>query len=231
MSRLVLDLEADSFLYQNDDNEMVPCEGVCSAIIVVPRDNHNLNEVPFMPYRLTESSGQTRTYRMSCRTCLEERRQALCPHSLQERAFRTTSCLCELVYAAKIGYQIVVLEEALIYLQEADIFAPFFRLCASMKIRHDTIPDSFQNDKQGYCDQVNEGMGFHHPSDILTPDLLQTNLSAKTSYKQLMNRVRIFLKLFIQNLHTNIHNWALTISGDWKIWTEAPSGRCSLCLR
>ena len=52
MSRLVLDLAADSFMNQNDDNEMVPCEGVCSIIIVVSRDNHNLNEVPFMPTAL-----------------------------------------------------------------------------------------------------------------------------------------------------------------------------------
>ena len=175
-------------MYQQNDNELVAVEGVCQVIISVPRDAHDINDIPFLPYRHQENN-QWKTYRMSCLKCLLERREDLCPHSLEERAFRSTYCLCELAYAVKLGYKILAYEESLVYLHQEPIFESFFKLCASMKIRHDKIPEHYKDNIDFYCKEVNLGMNFTEDFEKLTPEKMVENLSEKTSIKQLMNRI------------------------------------------
>ena len=186
MERLIL--TPNGFMYRQDNDELVFVEGVCQVIVSVPRQADTINDIPFLPYNHQEGN-ERKTYRMTCKQCLVERREDLCPHSLEERAFRSTYCLCEIFYAASLGYEILVLEEALIYVQQEPIFASFFKLCASMKIRHDSVPPQYQDCLDVYCDKVNAGMNFTEDFEKLTPAKLVKNLSEKTSMKQLMNRI------------------------------------------
>ena len=186
MDRLVL--TGEGFMFRQDNGQLVAAEGVCQVIVSVPRDADVINDIPFLPYKHTEGK-EWKTYRMTCKKCLIERREDLCPHSLEERSFRSTYCLCELFYAATLGYKILALEEAVIYVHQEPVFESFFKLCASMKIRHDTIPPAYQHQLERYCQEVNIGMNFTEDFEKLTPEKLVKNLSEKTSMKQLMNRI------------------------------------------
>ena len=126
---------------------------------------------------------------MTCLACWKERRESLCPHSQEERSFRATYCLCELFYALKLGYVVTSYEECLLYVKHAPIFASFFKLCASMKYRHDKIPQEYTECPDIFCQEMNSASGFDDVLDRLTPELLETNLSEKTSIKHKMNRV------------------------------------------
>ena len=102
MERLML--TEDGFKYHQDNGDLVEVEGVCQVVVSVPRDADDINNVPFLPYR-HEENNRWKTYRMTCKQCLMERREDLCPHSLERRAFRSTYCLTELAYAARLGYK------------------------------------------------------------------------------------------------------------------------------
>ena len=190
MQCLILDPQA-GFMYKDPEtNVLYPCEGVAQVIVAVPREADEINAIPFLPYRdegMT-SAAQSKTYRMSCKKCLLEQRKSLCPHSLEERSFRSTYCLCEIFHAYKLGYVILELEEALIYTQQDNIFSSFFKLCASYKIRYDNVPAEYQHRLETYCEEINAGMGFTE-SELLSPDLLVTNISEKTATKNKINSV------------------------------------------
>ena len=176
MERLVL--TGEGFMFRQDNGQLVAAEGVCQVIVSVPRDADVINDIPFLPYKHAEGK-QWKTYRMTCKKCLMERREDLCPHFLEERAFRSTYCLCELSYAASLGYKILALEEALIYLHQEPVFAFFLKLCASMKIHHDNVPTTYQDRLQAYCEEVNIRMDFTEDFEKLTPETKVTNTRLK----------------------------------------------------
>ena len=94
-------------MVQQDDGWSI-CEGVCQAVVAIPRENIALNEIPFLPFKF--GKGQAcKTYRMACKLCLIQKRQALCPHTLAERSFRSVYCLTEIAFAIQIGYEILAL--------------------------------------------------------------------------------------------------------------------------
>ena len=191
MQRLVLDPQA-GFLYKDPESgTLMPCQGVCQIIVAVPRTANEINDIPFLPYRDEQqvSNAKSKTYRMSCKKCLLEQRESLCPHSLEERSFRSTYCLCEIFHAYSLGYVILQMEEALIYTQSAKIFSSFFKLCASYKIRYDNVPEEHSDRLPEYCQQINEGMAFTEDFERLTPELLVTNLSEKTATKNYINTI------------------------------------------
>ena len=191
MQRLVLDPQA-GFMYRDPEtNDLIPCEGVCQVIMAVPREAHDINAIPFLPYKTDEESSTTtaksKTFRMSCKKCLLQQRKGLCPHSLEERSFRSTYCLWEIFHAYSLGYVILAMEECLLYTQMDNIFSSFFKLCASYKIRYDNVPAEYQDRLDIYCNEINAGMDFTESFERLTPDLLVTNLSEKTATKGVIN--------------------------------------------
>lgn len=192
MQCLILDPHV-GFMYKDPEtNVLYPCEGVCQVIIAVPREAHEINATPFLSYRdetMSASAAQSKNYRMSCKKCLLEQQKGLCCHSLEERSFRSTYCLCEIFHAYSLGYVILELEEALIYTQLDNIFSSFFKLCASYKIRYDNVPAEYQHRLETYCEEINTGMGFTESFERLSPDLLVTNLSEKTATKNKINSV------------------------------------------
>ena len=124
---------------------------------------------------------------MSCKKCLLQQREKLCPHSLEEGSFRGTYCLCEIFHAFSLGYVILELEEVITYTQTAKMFSSFFKWCASYKIRYDNIPNEYKDRLTEYCEDVNKGMDFTEDFERLTPELLVTNLSEKTATKNYIN--------------------------------------------
>ena len=165
MTHLTLDLEAVCLKYQMDDDSCIPVQGVCQARVAVPCECHYLNDIPFLPYKPEASNSSSdslpsKTYRMSCHRCLLEKREDLCTHTLEERSFRSVYTLCELAFAASLGYQILEMDEALIYTQQKRIFSSFFKLCASYKIRYDTVLEFYRDKLDLYCQEINEGMSF-----------------------------------------------------------------------
>ena len=173
---------------------------MCQAQVAVPRQCHAINDIPFLPYKPETREGShgggggssdglpSKTYRISCRRCLLERREGLCTHSLEDRSFRSVYTLCEVAFAASLGYQILEIDEALLYTEQKRIFSSFFKLCASYKIRYDTVPEFYRDKLDLYCKEINEGMSFTE-FELLTPDMLVSNPSEKLAAKQLMNRV------------------------------------------
>ena len=131
MTHLTFDLEAVCFKYHMDDGSCIRVEGVCQAWVAVPRECHDINNIPFLPYKPEASSSSSdslpsKTYRMSCHRCLLEKREDLCTHTLEERSFPSVYTLCELAFAASLGYQILEMDEAHIYTQQKQIFSSFF---------------------------------------------------------------------------------------------------------
>ena len=77
MSQLSLDMEKGCFLYHDPESgTQMPCNGVMQVVIGIGRDNDALNQLPFLPIRLTASPKDTgRTFRASCYQFLKERKK------------------------------------------------------------------------------------------------------------------------------------------------------------
>ena len=191
MQRLILDPQS-GFMYKDPKTDsLLPCEGIMQVVVSVPREADQINAIPFLPYRDESAANTSRAtnYRMSCKKCVLKRKKDLCPHSLEERSFRGTYCLCEIFHAYTLGYVILAMEEAYIFTEMENIFSSFFKLCASYKIRYDNVPAEYQNRLDTYVQEINSGMGFTESFERLTPDLLVTNLSEKTATKTVINTI------------------------------------------
>ena len=149
---------------------------MAKALEAIPKDHAELNHIPFLPYK-PEEGPQAKTYRISFKLCLLQKNDGLCSQSLAERSFWSVYCLCELNFAASLGYLILELDEALIYVEQKKFFSSLFKLCASYKICYNEVPQVYQNQKHRYCQEINEAMGFDEDFERLSPDLLFPNPS------------------------------------------------------
>ena len=188
-SRLHLHQEKGMFLYHDPhDDTLKEIDGVIQVIIGVERDNHKVNQLPFLPMRMDKGKDKNKSFRSTCKRCLMERRKKLCKHNMIQRRWRDTYTVKEVAYAvSQLGYTLFSIEEGLIYTTLAPIFEEFMRLMASKKIHFGKVPMSYQQDLKKYCDDVNQLMNFTKSDDILTPDLLQENPYACSFIKAIMN--------------------------------------------
>ena len=88
-SRLQLDQDSGMFLYHNPDNDTFQeVDGVMQIIIGVPRENRRVNQMPFLPMRISKGKDRMKAFRATCKKCVMERRKTLCTHNmLQVGAF------------------------------------------------------------------------------------------------------------------------------------------------
>ena len=178
VSRLSLDRERGCFLYHDPvDSTVRQCDGVMQVRIGIPANNHSLSQFPFLPIRNKEPGTQNfKTFRASCLLCLENRHKGLCKHSMSQRVWRDTYTCGEVAYAvAKLNYQLVAIEEALVYPEQAYIFADYMKILASKKIKYGSVPKAYQSNLSQYCEEINTAMEFDNEMDRLTPDLLEEN--------------------------------------------------------
>ena len=88
-SRLQLDQDSGMFLYHNPDNDTFQeVDGVMQIIIGVPRENRRVNQMPFLPMRISKGKDRMKAFCATCKKCVMERRKTLCTHNmLQVGAF------------------------------------------------------------------------------------------------------------------------------------------------
>ena len=85
-SRLNLDQEKGVFVYLDPSDDTVKeFDGILQIIVGVPRDNQKVNHLPFLPIRLNHGKEKNKSFSMSCKLCLNERRKTLCKHSMVQR--------------------------------------------------------------------------------------------------------------------------------------------------
>lgn len=171
-------LQGDSFTYEG-----VGCQGVLLARWSLPRKN-SLNHIPFLPYMGKDNI----TIRGGCPLCIDQRHKGLCQHSDEERIFETVITTRELAYAvSQLGYHCHEILEAYIYVKEGHLFAPFIKILSSLKIRHQKVPEAYQDHLEEYCSMINQQMQFTHEAEILKPELLSENKALVAQYKLNLN--------------------------------------------
>ena len=100
----------------------------------------------------------------------------LCPHQNSQRIWRGVYTCEEIAYACSVlKYNLITIEEALVYPQKAYIFADFMKILASKKIKYGKVPEEYKNNLSQYCQEINDSMNFDNDMDKLTPDLLEEN--------------------------------------------------------
>ena len=188
-SRLNLHPEKGMFVYHDPSDDVVKeIDGIVQVVIGVPRDNHDVNQLPFLPIRIDKGKDKNKSFRGTCKRCLMEKRKTLCKHDMLKRRWRDTYTVKEVGYAVcQLGYTLYSIDEALIYTNLQPIFESFMRLMASKKIKYGKVPASYQKDLPRYCQEVNQLMSFTRPGEILTPDLLVENIYQCSFIKSIMN--------------------------------------------
>ena len=85
-SCLNLDQEKGVFDYLDpSDHTVKEGDGILQIIVGVPRDNQKVNHLPFLPIRLNHGKEKNKSFSVSCKLCLNERRKTLCKHSMVQR--------------------------------------------------------------------------------------------------------------------------------------------------
>ena len=177
LSKLVLDPEEGCWKYDG-----LRCDGVAQVTIGVARNNTEMGQCPFLPFRMHQKS-----FRAFCYQCVVELRNDLCPHSFEERCWTSTYTLSELAFAIHdLKYTLVRLHESLLYTHLVPMFSDFFKLCAMTKIRYDKVPARLEHDLPSYCAEINKGLSLSGPF-ALTPELISPNPTMRTYVKGLMN--------------------------------------------
>ena len=89
------------------------------------------------------------------------------------------------------GYDILRIEEALVYYQSSKVFQNTFSLLASKKLRHTKLPKNVVTDEEidSYCTKLNSEMGFSTHSTRITRDNLSCNDELKFLYKLIQNSI------------------------------------------
>ena len=97
--------EKSFLLKRPSDEHSRPCEGLCLANVLVPREN-KLRNLPFLSLKYKRNSA-TKTMVVECKKCLDlVNTTKECFHSDSERSFTTEFCLYELFYAiTELGYK------------------------------------------------------------------------------------------------------------------------------
>ena len=173
-SRLKLDEEKGILLYHDPDNDTFKeVDGILQVTIGVERENRKVNQLPFLPMPIEKGKSKGKSFSVTCRKCLMERRKKICPHNMMQCRWWDTYTVKEVGYAVcQLGYILFSIEECLIYTNLQLIFEEFMRLMASKKIRFGKVPKSYQQDLGKYCQDLNEMMNFTEAGDVLTPELL-----------------------------------------------------------
>ena len=192
VSRLSLDYKQKCFVYTDPDTqERLPCDGAIQVVIGLDKDHHAVNRLPFLPIRLKEGYQKQglHSYRASCLKCLLKKQKSLCHHTNEERRFRQTYTMNEVAYAVtELSYTLYAIEEALCYVRLEPMFADYFKLLASQKIRFSAVPAEHKEDLTAYCETINNEMGFDTVEDRLTPSILTENPYQCAYVKSLLNQ-------------------------------------------
>ena len=107
---------------------------------------------------------------------------------MSQRIWRDTYTCAEVAYAVvKLKYQLIAVEDALVYPEQDYIFSDYFKMLASKKIKYGSVPKHYHGNLSQYCEDVNREMGFENPMDQLTPEVLEENPYQCTFIKGLMN--------------------------------------------
>ena len=95
----------------------------------------------------------------------------------------------EVAYAVtELSYTLYAIEEALCYVCLEPMFADYFKLLASQKIRFSAVPAEHKEHLTAYCETINQEMGFDTVEDRLTPSLLTENPYQCAYVKSLLNQ-------------------------------------------
>lgn len=178
------------FSYLNESGKRTTFCGVLQVRVLAPP----LLDPPFLPLRY-----EGKSLVALCRVCAEKRLTAPCAHSEDERAFVETYCSNELAYAVeKLNYKVLDIYEAVIYTKTANIFARFFKIFSSFRLRYSGWPSGCdtQEQKELFCLQMNAAMGFDEECLKIYPHMITYNTAQKDFWKTLLNRyVPLFVSL------------------------------------
>ncbi len=93
----------------------------------------------------------------------------------------------ELEFAARRGYEIKQAHEIWSFPEMEPVFRPFFSALASFKIRFEKNSAKTEEEKQRFCDAVNERLSLTQAGIKLEPDLLKENSQLKNYSKLMLN--------------------------------------------
>lgn len=137
---------------------------------------------PFLSYRVKDQF----VFMANCRTCAELKMTKPCTHKDSQRSFTSVWTCAELAYAVKeLGYVIKHWLEVHHYTESQTILADFVKVLASQKLKNSNIYEncSTMQERQQYCDMLNEKMGFQN--DHVKLNLSSTNNPLSKNYFKL----------------------------------------------
>jgi len=90
-----------------------------------------------------------------------------------------------------LNYKILEIFEAVIYFESTDLFSNYLKFFASKRLQNQGFPSGVETgaQKQAYCDEVNDLMGFEHEKMKLVPDKIVLNKPTQQVQKLLQNGI------------------------------------------
>lgn len=162
-------------------NESMVCD-IALVEILAPSDL----DKPFLSYRINDEF----VFMANCKMCALKKLTKPCRHSPKNRSFTSTWTCVELAYAvSELGYQILNWFEVHHYQSFKPLLADFVKILASQKLKTSNIlmNKATLEDKEQYCDFINNVMQFDHPSLKLTPINCSDNPAGKNYFKMCLN--------------------------------------------
>ena len=140
---------------------------------------------PFLMYR-RKNGGVVNTL---CKICAETF-ATKCNHSDDDRSFIGTYMISEIEFALGLGYKIVQIYEAHVYLDSSFILKDFIQVLNFFKTKYSDCFEnisSFEN-QQAYCKHLNKKMQMDTDATFsFTPDVITPNAAQRNYYKLLCN--------------------------------------------
>jgi len=122
----------------------------------------------FCPFLLFKDNNN-KSVLILCRKCYLKNMKK-CYHSDADRQFFGSYFIEELEFALSLGYQVTAIHECHAYFEQQPILKKFITILNYNKIKHSSYLDGkSQQEKQSYCNYLNEKMNFREPF-LLNPD-------------------------------------------------------------
>lgn len=146
--------------------------------IMVPKEK-NLGNVGFL---MAKDQNQ-RSVCPLCYTCMLTQNKNCKHESENDRAWCLWVVIPELIHALSLGYRLLAIFRAKIYVNLQPIFHDFLSVIASLKLQSDSISEEFKNRKTELASHLNRLMKFEDSSTTLTADNLWPNSGLRNSAK------------------------------------------------
>ena len=138
---------------------------------------------PFLLYR-TKNGSVVNTL---CKICSEVNSQS-CNHSEDERSLIASYMISEVEFALSLGYQILQIYEAHVYLKNDFILKDFIQKINYYKtIASDCFKDKAWQEQLLICSKLNDKMHLDDIDFKITPDKIEPNEAQRNYYKLLSN--------------------------------------------